>query len=101
MICAAGTVAAMQHTGCPGPRGTQIRLSTFVLRARQSLRSLRVMPQEKTPPTMLCPACKTRMSTRQIATASFNKFVYHCPMCDTEIKQEGALLWRAPLHAST
>jgi hypothetical protein len=37
------------------------------------------MPQEKTPPTMLCPACKTRMSTRQIATASFNKFVYHCP----------------------
>jgi hypothetical protein len=48
------------------------------------------MPQEKTPPTMLCPACKTRMSTRQIATASFNKFVYHCPMCDTEIKQEGS-----------
>jgi hypothetical protein len=60
------------------------------------------MPQEKNATdTMLCPACKTRMSIGQTATASFNKFVYHCRMCDTEIKQEGPLLSRAQLHAST
>jgi hypothetical protein len=48
------------------------------------------MPQEKTWPTVLCPACKTRMSIGQIATGSFatDEVVYHCPMCDPETKQQ-------------
>jgi hypothetical protein len=47
------------------------------------------MQREKTWPTVLCPACKARMSIGQIITGSFtaNEVVYHCPMCDIETKQ--------------
>ena len=47
------------------------------------------MPEEKT--NVLCPACKTRMSIRQqisyVRPIDTDEFVYHCPMCDAEIKQ--------------
>jgi hypothetical protein len=39
---------------------------------------------------VLCLSCKNRMSIRQIAHAmseDARKFVYHCAMCDIEIKQ--------------
>jgi hypothetical protein len=48
------------------------------------------MPEEKT--SVLCPACKTRMSIRQLAYVTaedIDEFVYHCPMCDAEIKSGG------------
>jgi hypothetical protein len=57
------------------------------------------MPEEKT--TVLDPACKTRMSIRQIAyyvmPKDTDEFVYHCPMCDAEIKHRGPHLLKAPL----
>jgi hypothetical protein len=81
----------MQHTPVFGPRGTQIRLSTFALRLWLAVAGACVScHKKKTRPTMLCRACKTRLSIKQIATASFNEFVYHCPMCDTEMKQGGS-----------
>jgi hypothetical protein len=46
------------------------------------------MPDEKI--TVLCPACKSRMSVRQIIHAidkHTDEFVYHCAMCDIELKQ--------------
>jgi hypothetical protein len=72
-----------------GPRNSN-RRSTFALWTPGAVAELRIMPQEKTRPTVLCPACKTRMSTKQIVTGSFDhtdEFVYHCPMCDTETRQ--------------
>jgi hypothetical protein len=81
--------AAAQQIRCLRPRNSN-RRSTFALSTTGgTVAELRIMPQEKTRPTVLCPACKTRMNIRQIATASFtaDEFVYHCPMCDTETKQ--------------
>jgi hypothetical protein len=66
------------------------------------------MPEEKT--TLLCPACKTRMTIRQIAYVTaedIDEFVYHCPMCDAEIKHRGPHLlappplWDLKLSAAT
>jgi hypothetical protein len=57
------------------------------------------MPEEKT--TVLCPACKTRMSVRQIAHATAKDggdFAYHCPMCDIEIKQKSPHRAKTPLE---
>jgi hypothetical protein len=60
------------------------------------------MPEEKT--NVLCPACKTRMSILQqisyVKPIDTDEFVYHCPMCDAEIKQREPHLSKAPL-AST
>jgi hypothetical protein len=49
------------------------------------------MLQEKERPPVSCPACKTRMSVRRIAHGSaedVDEFIYHCPMCDIETKQQ-------------
>jgi transcription elongation factor Elf1 len=57
------------------------------------------MPEEKT--TVLCPACKGRMSVRQISHAiakNFDELVYQCAMCDIEIKQQVPHLSKAPLE---
>jgi hypothetical protein len=56
------------------------------------------MPEEKT--TALCPAYKGRTSVRQISHAAKNidEFVYHCAMCDIEIKQQVPHLSTAPLE---
>jgi hypothetical protein len=57
-----------------------------------------MMPEEKT--TVLCPACKTRMSIRQIAYVTaedIDEFVYHCPMCDAEIKEQWPHHLKTPL----
>ena len=63
------------------------------------LASLRIMmPEEKT--TVLCPACKTRMSIRRIAYVTaedIDEFLYHCPMCDAEIKERGPHHFKTPL----
>jgi hypothetical protein len=53
------------------------------------------MQRAKGWPTILCPACKTRMSLKQIAHTSIkaiDQFIYHCPMCDIEVRQEGPFL---------
>ena len=49
------------------------------------------MPEENT--TALCPSCKNRMSIRKIAQATSEdarmdarKIIYHCAMCDIEIR---------------
>jgi transcription elongation factor Elf1 len=60
--------------------------------------SLRIMPEEKT--TVLCPACKSRMSVRLLAhtmAENTDEFVYHCAMCDIEIKQQVPHLSTAPV----
>jgi hypothetical protein len=57
------------------------------------------MPEEKT--TVLCPACKGRMSVRQISHAmvkNTDEIIYHCVMCDIEIKQQVPHLSKAPLE---
>jgi hypothetical protein len=60
------------------------------------------MPQEKA--TVLCPACNTRMSIRQqisyVKPLDTDEFVYHCPMCYTEIKERGPHLSKAPLASA-
>jgi hypothetical protein len=80
--------AAMQQA-CVQGSGTQLTWSTFALRPRFAVTSLRIMPEEKT--TVLCPACKSRMSVKQISHAmakNTDEFIYHCAMCDIEIKQQ-------------
>jgi hypothetical protein len=49
------------------------------------------MVQEKTRMSVSCPACKTRMSVRRIShriAEDVDEFIYHCPMCDIETKQQ-------------
>ena len=49
------------------------------------------MLQEKTRLSVSCPACKSRMSVRPIAhriAEDVDAFIYHCPMCDIETKQQ-------------
>jgi hypothetical protein len=53
--------------------------------------------------TVLCPACKTRMSIRRIAHTTaeeIDEFIYHCPMCDIETKQLGPHFSKAPLESA-
>jgi hypothetical protein len=60
--------------------------------------SLCIMSEEKRT-TVLCPACKNRMSVKQISHAMVaDEYVYHCAMCDLEIKQQGPQLAKAPLE---
>ena len=60
--------------------------------------SLCIMSEEKQT-TVLCPACKSRMSVKQISHAMVaDEFVYRCPMCDLEMKQQGPQLAKAPLE---
>jgi hypothetical protein len=86
-----GRVVRCDVTNWPafGP-GTQVATQRLPLTSPVGRwRSLRIMQREKTWPTVLCPACKARMSIGQIITGSFtaNEVLYHCPMCDTETKQ--------------
>ena len=89
----------MQHTLCSDRAELKFASQRF-LWAPLVVAEFAYHATRKNAADYVVPRCKTRMSIRQLATA-FNKFVYHCPMCDTEIKQEGPLLSKAPLHAST
>jgi hypothetical protein len=58
------------------------------------------MPEEKT--TVLCPSCKNRMAIGKIAQAmseNAHNFIYHCAMCDIEIRQSALQRSNAPVEA--
>jgi DNA-directed RNA polymerase subunit RPC12/RpoP len=82
-------------------RGTQGRHLAFCSKP-VAVPSLRIMPEEKA--TVLCPSCKSRMSiTRKITQAmseDARKFIYHCAMCDIEIRQSAPQRSNAPVEAN-
>jgi hypothetical protein len=80
--------------------GTQGRHLAFCWKP-VAVPSVRIMPEEKT--TVLCPSCKNRMSIRKIAQATSEdarNFIYHCAMCDIELRQSAPQRSNAPVEAN-
>jgi hypothetical protein len=96
-IAVEGPFAAMQHMRWSRPGNSRSPLAVLFEKS-VAVASLRIMHEEKT--TVLCPSCKNRMSIRKIAQAmseDARNFIYHCAICDIEIRQSAPQRSNAPV----